>query len=156
MPGVVITAEDGELRTLKIQTADGNDYPELATFTGAAAPALPSLVTLTITNLSDPLLDDTDVSVTFTLVDASGHTVTTAYDATEGAYVPGGSLSVALDGGVFSVALWPTSRGNVPLYWRCTITRRGLDVLPPVTRPLAYGDGTALEYATWAATAHWG
>jgi hypothetical protein len=156
MPGVVITAEDGELRTIKVQTDDaGSDYPEIATFAGEAAPALPTLVTRTITNATTPLLDDTDVSVTFTLVDADGQTVAIAYDATEEAYVPGGSLSVALDGGVFSVPLWPTSRASVDLWWRCTITRRGMDVLAPVTRPLAYGAGTALEYADWKETARW-
>ena len=89
------------------------------------------MVVRTLTNTGDPIVDGSGhamagIAINFTLVDGTGKK-TDGWDVSTGERVVPGPVRVLTDSnGVFTVALWPTSRGDRPLYWKCSVELDGV------------------------------
>lgn len=120
-----------------------------------------SLTLRTITNAGAPLCMPSGqvvvgATITFSLVDSIGMPAS-AFDAISQEDVGSQSVTATTDaGGEFSVQIWPTSRADRPVRYRCTVTTPDS---PPYTAPpfapftaqLADGVG-ALSWALFAAS----
>lgn len=103
--------------------------------------------TRTISNTGEPLTGPggvvlTSTTITFTLVDSRGIPVTAIDSLTDERVV--GSASVVTDaGGLFSISLWPTDRGNIATRYLVEIDYPGVESFLAV---LPYGDGSTLSF----------
>lgn len=115
------------------------------------------MVTRTINNATAPLVDGqgnplADVRLTFQLVDRCGRTARNVFDAAgDETLSPGLALVLTDEAGLFSLALWPTSRGANSYYYRVRgVAATGREVvdfiapLPDGIGALAWPDFMAL------------
>lgn len=87
------------------------------------------MITRVVTNKNAPLLNALglpygNIDVLFTLVNAKG-IVTDAYDYETHERVGGTVKTRTDDTGCFSIELWPTSRGDVPIYYKVHVNTPG-------------------------------
>jgi hypothetical protein len=89
------------------------------------------MVTRILTNVGEPITDGhgnvaRGVPIDFTLVDGHGR-ITDGWDVTSGERILPGPWRVWTDNsGIFSIVLWPTSRADKVLYWKCSIGVEGV------------------------------
>lgn len=102
------------------------------------------MVVRVLKNLGDPLVDGSGNPVAgarlnFTLVDSKGQ-VSDGWDVMSGERVAPGPLSVVTDAsGLFAIPLWPTTRGDRVLYWKCSVNIEGIQDFRGVV-PYEVGD----------------
>lgn len=90
------------------------------------------MITRTLTNAGDPLVDGlgnplAGVAITFTLVDSKGLPAD-GWDVLTGERIAPGPWRVMTDAnGVFTVGIWPTSRGDSLLFWKCSVDLPGIE-----------------------------
>lgn len=96
------------------------------------------MITRIVTNAGDPLVNgggalQIGVKISFTLVDAKGNP-SGAWDVLGGDHITPGPVVVFTDAyGLFSVALWPTSRADRVVFWKCDVD---LPFIPSFKNPL--------------------
>lgn len=84
------------------------------------------MITRTITNTGDPIVNGAGVAqgfvkLSFTLVNEKGHPAD-AWDAFTGEHITPATISVLTNSsGIFSVSLWPTSRADRVVFWKCEV-----------------------------------
>lgn len=99
------------------------------------------MITRIITNEGDPIVDGTGrpakmVKILFLLVDETGQPAD-GWDILSGERIAPGPVRAVTDAaGEFSVELWPTSRGEKPLFWNCSV---GIDGVADFQNSLVEG-----------------
>ncbi|CAK0767706.1 hypothetical protein CCP3SC15_360032 [Gammaproteobacteria bacterium] len=89
------------------------------------------MITRRITNIGDPLVDGVGrpaamVKISFLLIDDTGQP-SDGWDVSAGDRVTPGPVEILTDAsGIFSVDLWPTSRGDRALFWKCSVGINGV------------------------------
>lgn len=126
------------------------------------------MILKTVTNAGDPIVDGlgrpiAGLPIKFILVDAKGHAAD-GWDLTSQERIAPGPITVLTDeAGEFSADLWPTTRGDRVLYWKCSVPIEGvqdfknaLDVGADAEAPVSWFEfrfGSAVptpqQYAAW-------
>ncbi len=118
-----------------------------------------ALVTRTLANTGEPLYGPggaalAEVDITFTLVTDSGRP-TDAWDATTNERVAGSKTATTDASGLFSVGLWPNSRGNITTKYLCHVDYPGVRdfyaAMPAGESTLSWADFMASGVALAAA-----
>lgn len=107
------------------------------------------MITRTITNAGDPIVDGLGrpakmVKISFLLVDELGAPAD-GWDVLTGERITPGPIKVITNAiGEFTVNLWPTSRGDRVLFWKCTV---GIDSVTDFQNGLA--EGSTLQWISF-------